>query len=378
MMAPFDSAKLADLMDEAEMDLLLASTRHNVRYLTGGYVYHFHERGQRMGSTQYLAFVGVPRGRVMDACYIGAPGERLGLDVLPLWIGERNLEAGDASSSAVAAATAAKSLGVANGTIGVEMPFLPASALAALQTGLPGATFVDATDLLHELRAIKTEAEIAVLREVSDRVATAIQAGFRAGYDGVPTRELAATVEREMSRHGVTFLWAFTNAGPGYLRAPSETRWERGRMLHLDCGGEGQDYLADICRMGALGAPSALGKELTEASLEIQGVVRRQLRAGMTYGEVNAAAQDALAANSHATIGRIVAHGIGMVSHEQPMINRPEQAQRTLQNGHILSLETEFLHRHRARVAGDRRAVRRATEKRAKISAATEISLRGH
>ncbi|MGI8856902.1 MAG: M24 family metallopeptidase, partial [Thermomicrobiales bacterium] len=155
---------------------------------------------------------------------------------------------------------------------------------------------------------------------------------------------LAATVEREMGAHGVTFLWAFTNAGPGYLRAPSETRWERGRMLHLDCGGEEQDYLADICRMGALGEPSALGRELTDACLEIQGVVRRQLRAGMTYGDVNAAAEDALQSSSHATIGRIVAHGIGMVSHEQPMINRPEQAGRTLQSGRILSFETEFLH----------------------------------
>jgi Xaa-Pro aminopeptidase len=343
-MAPFDSAKLAHLMDEAGMDLLLASTRHNVRYLTGGYVYHFHERGQRMGSSQYLAFVGVPRGRVADTFYIGASGEKMGLDVLPLWIGQRNLDAGDASSSAAAAAMTAKSLGAASGTIGVEMPFLPASALAALQTGLPGATFVDTTDLLHELRAIKTEAEIAILRDVSDHVAGAIQAGFRAGHDGVPTRELAATVEKEMSTHGVTFLWAFTNAGPGYLRAPSDTRWERGRMLHLDCGGEERDYLADICRMGALGEPPALGRELTDACLEIQGIVRRQLRAGMTYGEVNAAAQDALQSSSHAKIGRIVAHGIGMVSHEQPMINRPDQAHRTLQKGHVLSLETEFLH----------------------------------
>ncbi|MCA1669623.1 MAG: aminopeptidase P family N-terminal domain-containing protein, partial [Thermomicrobia bacterium] len=155
-MAPFDSAKLQHLMDGAGMDLLLASTRHNVRYLTGGYVYHFHERGQRMGSSQYLAFVGVPRGHDENVFYIGASSERMGLDVLPLWIGERNLDAGDASSSAAAAAMMATSLGAANGTIGVEMPFLPASALAALQTGLPGATFVDATDLLHELRAIKT------------------------------------------------------------------------------------------------------------------------------------------------------------------------------------------------------------------------------
>ncbi len=343
-MAPFDSDKLTHLMDEAHMDLLLASTRHSVRYCTGGYVYHFHDRGQRMGSTQYLAFVGIPRGRAADAFYIGASGEKMGLDVLPLWIARRDLDAGNAESSAVAAATMAKSLGAANGTIGVEMPFLPASTLAALQTALPGATFVDATDLLHELRAIKTDAEIALMREVSDRVATAIQAGFHAGYDGVPTRELATAVEKEMSTHGVTFLWAFTNAGPGYLRAPSETRWERGRLLHLDCGGEEQDYLADICRMGALGEPSALGKELTDACLEIQDTVRRQLRAGMTYGEVNAAAQDALGASSHARIGRIVAHGIGMVSHEQPMINRPDQANRVLQSGHILSLETEFLH----------------------------------
>ncbi len=343
-MTPFDSAKLAHLMDEAGVDLLLASTRHNVRYLTGGYVYHFHERGQRMGSSQYLAFVGVPRGRIEDACYIGASGEKMGLDVLPLWIGQRNLDAGDATSSATAAAIMAQSRGAARGTIGVELPFLPASALGALQIGLPGTTFVDATDLLHELRAVKTDAEVAILREVSDRVATAIQAGFHAGYDGVSTRELAEKVEKEMGAHGVAFLWAFTNAGPGYLRAPSETRWERGRMLHLDCGGEEQDYLADICRMGALGEPSALGRELTDACLAIQDVVRRQLRAGMTYGEVNAAAQEALRSNGHAAIGRIVAHGIGMVSHEQPMINRPEQAGRTLQPGHILSLETEFLH----------------------------------
>lgn len=343
-MVPFDRAKLQHLMDEAGMDLLLASSRHNVRYLTGGYVYHFHERGQRMGSSQYLAFAGVPRGRIDDAFYIGASGEKMGLEVLPLWIGHRNLDAGDVASSAAAATTMAKSLGGAGGTIGVEMPFLPASAFNALQSGLPGATFLDATDLLHELRAIKTDAEIAILREVSDRVATAIQAGFRAGHDGVRTRELAATVEKEMGARGVTFLWAFTNAGPGYLRAPSETRWERGHLLHLDCGGEEHDYLADICRMGALGAPPALGRELTDACLEIQGIVRRQLRAGMTYGEVNAAADDALRSSSHATIGRIVAHGIGMVSHEQPMINRPEQSGRTLQNGHILSLETEFLH----------------------------------
>lgn len=344
-MIPFDSAKLRHLMAAAGVNLLLASSRHNVRYLTGGYVYHFHERFQRIGRSRYLAFVGVPRANVEDAFYVGAPGEEGELGVTPVWIERRDLHAGTARPSAEAAAVLARPHVPAGGTVGVELPFLPAAAFAALQAALPGVSFVDATDLLHELRALKTAAEIAALRAVSDRVAEAIQAGFRAGHDGVTTRALAAVVEREMAERAVAFLWAFTNAGPGYLRAPSErTRWERGRLLHLDCGGERGDYLADICRMGALGEPPALGRELTEECRAVQDAVRAQVRAGMTYGEVNARAADALQSSAHAGIGRIVAHGIGMVSHEQPMINVPSQAHRTLEVGHVLSVETEFLH----------------------------------
>ena len=343
-MIPFDGAKLRHLMEAAGVDLVLASSRHNVRYLTGGYVYHFHARFQRMGRSQYLAVVGVPRARAEDAFYVGAPGEAGELGVTSMWIAARNLHAGTVRPTAEAAAALAKPHLPAGGTVGVEMPFLPAEALAALQAALPGVAFVDATDLLHELRAVKTAAEIATLRAVSDRVAEAIQAGFRAGHDGVTTRALAETVEREMTARDVAFLWAFTNAGPGYLRAPATTRWERGRLLHLDCGGERGDYLADICRMGALGPPPALGIALTEECLRIQDAVRHELRAGMTYGEVNDLAARALGESDHAGIGRIVAHGIGMVSHEQPMINVPSQAQRTLAAGHVLSVETEFLH----------------------------------
>jgi Xaa-Pro aminopeptidase len=64
----------------------------------------------------------------------------------------------------------------------------------------------------------------------------------------------------------------------------------------------------------------------------------------MTYGDVQQMADAALGRSAHAGIGRIVAHGIGMVSHEQPMINLPSQGHRILAVGHVLSVETEFLH----------------------------------
>lgn len=344
MKLPFDGPKLDHLMEQSGVDLVLASTRHNIRYLTG-YTFHFTERAQRLGSGQYLAFAGIPRGRTADAFYVGGGDERLGLEAQPLWIDHVTLgKLGDPTAAASAAATSAKPLLPPGATIAVELPFLSADAFMALQRKLPNTTFVDATGLLHELRAIKTDAEIKVLRTVSEEVAVAIQAGFRAGYDGITTREVAGVVAREMAQQNLQFLWAFTNAGPGFLRNPSDMRWERGRLMHLDCGGERGDYLADICRMGALGEPPALGRELVTEILDIQNSVRQQLRAGMRYREIREMAGAALNQSSHAAIGKIVVHGIGMVSHEQPMINSPEQAERLLAAGHVVSVETEFLH----------------------------------
>ncbi len=333
------------VVEQAGFDLVLASTPHTIRYLTGGYAFHFTERAQRLGSGQYLAFAGIPRGRGDDAFYVGGIDERLGLEAQPLWIEQVTLsKLGDVAAAATAAADGAKRRGAAGATIGVEMPFLPAQAFVTLQRELPRATFVDATDLLHELRAIKTNAEVAILRDVSERVAASIRAGFCAGRDGITTREVAAVIERAMAQRDLAFLWAFTNAGPGYLRAPSATRWERGRLMHLDCGGERADYLADLCRMAALGEPSELGGELVAECLAIQNGVRAQLSAGLRYGEVRELAQGVLERSPHAGIGRIVVHGIGMVSHEQPMINDPVQAERTLAVGHVVSVETELLH----------------------------------
>lgn len=61
-MTPFDAGRLERLLAEQGMDAVLASSRHNVRYLTGGHYHHFFARTQRLGGGQYLAMAAVPRG----------------------------------------------------------------------------------------------------------------------------------------------------------------------------------------------------------------------------------------------------------------------------------------------------------------------------
>ena len=48
---PFDAKKLDALLEEAGVDLLLATTRHNIRYLTGGRYHHFFLRSTRQGAS---------------------------------------------------------------------------------------------------------------------------------------------------------------------------------------------------------------------------------------------------------------------------------------------------------------------------------------
>lgn len=341
-MLPFDNEKLAALMDEAELALLLANTRHNIRYLTGGYYFHFYAHSTRIGRSQYLPLLGLPHRRMTDAFFIAHPEELGQMELHGLWIPHHAIAPRTTISAAEAAAEMIKRLGFANARIGVELSFLPTDAFLVLAQALPQATLVDATPVLAELRAVKTPQELAHLRTVYDRTAEAIQAAFAFGRPGITTAAIADRVRQEMANRGLTFLWAFTCAGPGTLRAPSVTTWERGRVLHIDAGAEDRDYLADICRMGCLGDPSPLARELHAACLEVQNQVRRLVRAGIPCKDVLLEGEHIVRENRHAAYGRFVAHGIGMVSHEQPDIS-PSNT-RPLEAGMVLSIETDFVH----------------------------------
>lgn len=341
-MVPFDAGKLSRLMEQSGLDLLLACSRHNVRYLTGGYYYHFHARAARMAQSRYLSFVGVPRASVPEAFYVCRPEERGQIESEGLWIGDLLDAVRGTVPAAESAAQAIRRRGLARGRIGIEMPFLPADAFLALQQGLPEARIADATPLLDELRVVKTPAELALLRIVYAQVAEAIQAAFAAGTPGITTAEIARVVEREMAQRDTAFVYALVCAGPRRLRAPSSARWEPGRVLHIDAGGAVRDYLADICRMGCLGPPAPLAQELHGACMDVQGRARRLVRAGLPCRELLLEGERAVQRHRGLGGGKFVAHGIGMVSHEQPEI-APTSA-RALEAGMVLSVETEFIH----------------------------------
>ena len=77
-------------------------------------------------------------------------------------------------------------------------------------------------------------------------------------------------------------------------REPSEKKWERGEILHIDAGGSQAGYMADICRMGSRGAPSPLADELYRACLHIVDKTRAAMKPGVDCGTVYRIGQAAL------------------------------------------------------------------------------------
>ena len=343
MQPPYDGEKLDRLMGEAGVDLVLAHTPHNLRYLTGGYYFHFRERVAAIGPSKYISFVGIPREHPEKAFQVAWGIEASPRNEVDTWIPDViYTRARGTVGAAETAAEAIRKRELDKGTIAVERAFLPVDAMEVLTRELHGARFVDSLAILEELRAVKRAGELEIFRRAALADSQAIQAGFQEGVRNVTTRQVQQRVEEEMVKRGLHFHYAFTAAGPGMRREPSDKIWEKGEILHIDAGGSEAGYMSDICRMGVRGKPSALAEELRKACLHSVDACRDAIRAGASCASVHERGNQAFTDTGFSDMGIFEVHGIGMVQHELPRFG-PE-VERVLEAGMVVSVECDIRH----------------------------------
>ena len=85
---PFDSGRLDLLMEEAGIDVLLATSKHNGQYLLGGHRAFFFDYMDAMGVSRYLPIVIYPKGNPEKAAFIGHRLENFQREVKPFWTSE--------------------------------------------------------------------------------------------------------------------------------------------------------------------------------------------------------------------------------------------------------------------------------------------------
>ena len=68
---PFDTKKLDDLLEQAGIDVLIATSKHNVGYLLGGYRFFFFETMDAIGINRYLPVFIYAKGHADRSVFIG-------------------------------------------------------------------------------------------------------------------------------------------------------------------------------------------------------------------------------------------------------------------------------------------------------------------
>ena len=349
---PFDSARLDLIMDTAGLDAIVATSKHNIRYLLGGYSFFFFDTMVAIGLTRYLPVLVYVKGRLDQAMYIGCDIEKHEEENGRFW--PANLSLGNVGTIDAMQRTAAhiNSIGAIR-TVGVEEPFLPSDGHRALLGGLDGKVNVaDATVPLERLRAVKSPLEIEYLRLASDRVVESMQATFKKHcVPGATKREVTAALIKEEISRGLEFDYNQITAGLSHNRAPSDQTLVDGDIISLDSGGNYKGYIGDLCRMGIIGEPDAEQQDLLGYIEEVQQAARQPIRAGERGGDIADIAVPMVSHSTHASYTNFIVHGMGLVSHEAPrLMSEPrfsytgDDAERALEAGMCLSIETTMRH----------------------------------
>ena len=351
---PFDSVQLDALLEEAGFDAILVTSKHNIQYLLGGYRYFFYSNMDAHGLSRYLPFLVYLKGRPLDTAYIASPMEAYERDLGKFWL--RDISFGNMTSrqAAASAVTTLRRVAPTVRHIGVESCFLPFDAFEVLQEGLPEARFASATLSLELLRAVKTPAELQLIEQASIRVVEAMKVTIGLHGEGASKAEIVETLRREETTRGLGFDYCLTTMGRSFNRAPSGDIWRKNDVMSLDSGGNLDGYIGDLCRMAVLGNPDAELQDLLSEIDTIQMAARRNIRAGVRGGDILVEPEIMVDRSPHRGILDFVAHGMGIVSHEAPWLTArysvpydAYHADRPLQAGMVLSIETTMLHPRR-------------------------------
>src|SRR5277367_5797902 len=83
---PFDAGRLDTLMEDAGIDALVVTSKHNIQYFLGGYRFFFFDHFDAIGVSRYLPVLVYVKGRAERSSYIGHPMESYERELNRFWV----------------------------------------------------------------------------------------------------------------------------------------------------------------------------------------------------------------------------------------------------------------------------------------------------
>jgi len=203
--------------------------------------------------------------------------------------------------------------------------------------------FVTAGGELAALRQRKGPAEIAAMRRAAELADDVIHAAVKLLRPGVREIDIAGEVEYRMRKLGASgpafeTIVAFGARSAHPHARPTTKRLAKNELVVLDLGAILAHYCSDITRTVFVGRAPARIRQWYQAVQEAQASAIAATRAGVSCGDVDAAARDVLRRHRldryfvHST-----GHGLGLEVHEEPRVARGQK--HILVPGNVITIE---------------------------------------
>jgi Xaa-Pro aminopeptidase len=239
---------------------------------------------------------------------------------------------------------AIKELGCTTGRIGMEGRHLPISTLQSLKKSFPRTKFIDASDILVNLRTIKGEEEISRLRKAADSVQKGIQAAFNSLKPGMTERELDRVFRERANAEGVDTLYVqvcFGGRGAYGPALATDRLLRKGELVRLDASTSCKGYASDIARFAVVGKASQEMKDYYAVTFNAEQAAIQKVKPKARVCDIfNAALAVPLAAGYADYKRHHVGHGIGLDAHETPILSPKNEM--PLEKNMVLCIETPY------------------------------------
>ena len=243
-----------------------------------------------------------------------------------------------------------KSLGLSRARIGAELgreQYLGTNylALREIMAGLPAAEFVDAAQIILDVRVIKSPREIEYCRQAARITAQSEKEIFEEVHAGMSENEIAVKLRTRLFEKGAEDLTLLcVVSGPstgGICLAPTDRVVRKGDTLGFDCGVTYRGYCCDMARTASVGEPSAELSEFYEWMMRLRHDCNMMLRPGKTPRDVVGVVDRYLDERGLETMGvGRVGHGVGVETTEYPSLAAFEDI--TFEKGMVFACNPNF------------------------------------
>ena len=210
--------------------------------------------------------------------------------------------------------------------IGVEKEHLSLHGAEVITTRTGASELVDVGAEITRLRTVKRDDELEKLQRaaaITDEAFVKVLARIKGGMSEMDVALLFGFVIGELGARLSfdTLVQSGPNSAMPHLE-PSSRKLARGDFVLLDFGAAHDGYKADSSRMAVIGEPSARHRELHDLVLRAHEAAVGAVRAGVTTGDVDAAARRVIAEAGHGDhFFHRVGHGLGLEAHEAPSLD---------------------------------------------------------